>query len=112
MNFCYFFEKGVKEFDLNRKPEFLDKELDQLFPESANNRRYVDKLIKVYTLAGIEEWILVHVEVQGYRDMDFARRMYIYYYRIMEKYNRPIAALAIYTDEDRKYHPKNIKRNI
>lgn len=50
---------------------------------------------------GTEHWFLIHIEVQGYQDSDFAKRMFQYAYRIMDRYGRPIAALAIFTDPNR-----------
>ncbi|TDE13636.1 hypothetical protein [Dyadobacter psychrotolerans] len=86
--------------------QFLDKELDQLFPaEDIAAPKFVDKLIKVVAKSGKEEWILIHVEVQGYKDDDFGKRMFTYFYRILDKYNKPVTAIAIFTDNDRKFHP-------
>jgi hypothetical protein len=58
----------------------------------------VDKLARVNTWEGKEEWILIHVEVQGRYQKDFPRRMFTYYYRILDKYNRRISAYAVFTD--------------
>jgi hypothetical protein len=79
----FFFSNAEEILDLNRKITFLDKELEQLFPNTQDefNPKYVDKLLKVYTKKGEEEWILVHVEVQGSTDKQFERRMLTYYYR-------------------------------
>jgi hypothetical protein len=86
----FFYPEADKLFDMNKGFVYLDKELDQLFPpeEDDFSPRYVDKLIKLFTLNGQEEWILIHVEVQGYSDQDFAQRMFQYYYRILDKYNK------------------------
>ncbi|MBE9466506.1 hypothetical protein ACFP1I_23915 [Dyadobacter subterraneus] len=65
----------------------------------------MDKLVKVYTKAGEEDWILVHIEVQGYDDKDFAKRMFTYFYRILDKYGKPVTAIAIFTDTNKKFHP-------
>ena len=103
----FFFPNAEEIFDLNRKISFLDKELEQLFPNTQDefSPKYVDKLIKVYTKSGKEEWILVHVEVQGSNDKNFAERMFTYYYRILDKYKKPITALAILTDKNKSFHP-------
>lgn len=87
-------------FDLSRGFIFLDKELEQLFPpeEDRYSPKLVDKLVRVYTRAGREEWILIHVEVQGQYRQDFGRRMFTYYYRILDKYDKPVAAYAIVTE--------------
>ncbi len=86
--------------DLNRKFEFLDKELEQVFPPENDEYapKVVDKLARVFTKSGKEEWILVHVEIQGQFRQDFARRMFTYFYRILDKYQKPITAYAVFTE--------------
>ncbi|MFZ1378517.1 MAG: hypothetical protein WAS56_02525 [Saprospiraceae bacterium] len=108
----FFFHDNMHLFDLERGYEFLDKELEQIFDESDASVRHVDKLVKVYTTIGDEEWILIHVEVQGYQDPKFTDRMYRYYYRIHEKYNRWITALAILSDDDPKFLPSEYQRKF
>src|SRR6202012_3238708 len=105
----FFFPDADKLFDMRRSFEFLDKERNQLFPpeEDEYKVRYVDKLIKVFTQGGDEEWVLVHIEVQGYTDKDFAKRMFEYYYRILDKYDKPITAFAIFADDNKSFHPKH-----
>jgi predicted transposase YdaD len=87
----------------------LDKELEQLFPpdEDHYSPRYVDKLVKVFMQNSEEKWILIHVEVQGYADKDFSKRMFQYYYRIFDQYDKHITAFAIFTDERPGFHPKD-----
>ena len=60
----FFYPEADELFDLEKGFEYLDKELEQLFPPEADNYapRYVDKLVKVFTRGGGEEWILLHVE--------------------------------------------------
>ncbi len=43
---AFFYPEVLPLLDLNEF-EFLDKELQQLFPESADSRRYADKLVKI-----------------------------------------------------------------
>lgn len=97
--------------DFDKGYEFLDKELQQLFPEKENilHPRFVDKLVKLFTLSGEEKWVLIHIEVQGYEDVNFPSRMFTYFYRILDKYQKPVTALAIYTDTNPAYCPKEYK---
>jgi hypothetical protein len=60
----------------------------------------VDKLVKVYTRDGVEKWMLLHIEVQGKNEPDFPKRMFRYYYRLLDRYDRPVAAIAILTGRD------------
>jgi predicted transposase YdaD len=102
----FFFKDAEKLFDINKGFEFLDKELEQLFPdEDMPHPRFVDKLVKVFTKDDQEEWLLVHIEVQGYKDDDFPLRMYRYFYRILDKYRKPVTAIAILTDTNKNFHP-------
>lgn len=68
-DFLHFFFEGSDElFDIDKGFEFLDKELEQLFPAIEGAApKFVDKLVKVFTKTGGEQWILVHVEVQAIR---------------------------------------------
>jgi predicted transposase/invertase (TIGR01784 family) len=112
-DFLYFFFDDADEiFDFSRPFEFLDKELEQLFPTNPDefSPKYVDKLVKVFTKAGEEQWILVHIEVQGSKDTAFSHRMFQYFYRIYDKYQRPITAFAILTDSNRRFKPKNFEQ--
>ena len=95
--------------DLNKGFEFLDKELEQVFPPENNNYspKVIDKLVKVFTKNGGEEWILVHIEVQGKYHKDFAGRMFQYFYRILDKYQKPITAYAIFTEASAKERPNS-----
>jgi predicted transposase YdaD len=102
-DFLRFFYPDAKElFDFKKGFEFLDKELQELFPVAALKPRnkYVDKLVKVFTRQGTEEWFLIHIEVQGYSDKQFAERMFQYYYRILDRYEKPVTAFAIFTNNN------------
>jgi len=88
-------------FDFERGITFLDKELEQLFPPK-KSARIVDKLAKVYTREGNEEWVLIHCEVQGEYKADFPHRMYTYFSRIFDKYGKHVSAYAILTEETTK----------
>jgi hypothetical protein len=103
----FFFVNAEELFDLERGFEYLDKELEQLFPPEGDqwSPKYVDKLVKVYNKCGQEEWVLIHIEVQGYQDNGFAERMFTYYYRIWDKHRKSITAFAILTDDCKHYRP-------
>jgi predicted transposase/invertase (TIGR01784 family) len=91
--------------DFTQPFEFLDKELDALAVESERGKRHADKLVKFYLKSGQACYALLHIEVQGYNDTDFAKRMFEYYYRISDKWNLPVCTFVLYTDEATSYHP-------
>ncbi|HVW62371.1 MAG TPA: hypothetical protein VHC48_20105 [Puia sp.] len=68
-------------------------------PDEEKDTRFADKLVKVYHRDGEEEWILLHIEIQGdtYKKIEFSERMYQYFYRIRDRYKKPVSALAIFT---------------
>ncbi len=101
----FFFSKYYDHFDLKKGYEFLNKELKQLFPEQKQDHRIADLLVKVFLKNGEEKWILIHIEVQGYKDETFAKRVFIYAYRSLDRFKVPIASLAILTDSDKRFRP-------
>ena len=50
--------------------------------------------------------MLIHVEVQGQPEVGFPKRMYTYNYRIFDRYDRPVVSLAILSDDQPNWHPK------
>lgn len=55
--------------------------------------------MKVQLKNGEEKWILIHVEIQGTNEANFAERMFQYFYRIYDQYKEKIVAIAIMTAE-------------
>ncbi|MCH8293378.1 cytosolic protein [Candidatus Poribacteria bacterium] len=94
--FLQFFVPELYEMvDFNKPFTFLDKEMEQLAQKSLKGSKFVDKLVKVFLKDGSEEWILVHVEVQGDEDEAFSLRMFRYFYRIFDQHGKRIVSLAI-----------------
>ncbi|WP_193200627.1 cytosolic protein [Nostoc sp. MG11] len=101
----FFFPQAHGEIDWSRGFEFLDKELQQVVRDAELGQRFADKLVKVYRAGGEESWILAHIEVQSQEETDFARRMFVYNYRIFDRYNRSVASLAVLGDENTSWRP-------
>lgn len=112
----FIFSDADQVYDMARGFEFLEKELIELDPEPDEEKdsRFADKLIKVYHRDGLEEWVLLHIEIQGYtsnRDA-FAVRMFEYYYRIRDRHpGMLVSALAIFTGQDAQLMPKIYKHD-
>ncbi|MBN9382839.1 MAG: hypothetical protein J0H74_18885 [Chitinophagaceae bacterium] len=103
----FVFPNADRAFAMRRGFEFLDKELGEMYPEpeKPSETKFVDKLVKVFQKDGTEEWVLCHVEVQGKNDKEFAKRMFKYYARIFDRFDRPITTIAIFTGRDGKKLP-------
>jgi hypothetical protein len=101
----FFFPQAHGEIDWSRGFEFLDKELAQVVRDAELGQRFADKLVKVYRSGGEESWILAHIEVQSQEETDFPRRMFVYNYRIFDRYDRSVASLAVLGDENINWRP-------
>jgi len=65
----------------------------------------IRKLLKVQLTDGGEEWMLVHIEIQGRREAQFPQRMFTYAYRLYDRYAREIASLAVLADTSADWRP-------
>jgi hypothetical protein len=102
---AFFFPMAHAEIDWGRGYEALDKELQPIVRQAKHGRRYVDKLVKVWLKSGDEKWLLVHVEVQAWKEGDFPRRMFVYNHRIFDRYGQEVISLAILIDDDPAWRP-------
>ncbi|MEO0837977.1 MAG: cytosolic protein [Cyanobacteria bacterium J06641_2] len=101
----FFFPQVHQEIDWSRGFEFLDQELQQVVRDAELGKRLVDKLVKVYRRTGEEIWVLVHIEIQAQEEGKFPERMFVYNYRIFDRYKRPVASLAVLADSSRTWRP-------
>ena len=90
----------------------LDKELQQIAPVSEVGTRHVDKLVEVVMLDGQIRWLLVHVEVQTHWEGNFAARMFVYFYRIRDKYNKPLVSIAVLGDSNRNWRQSKFSEDM
>jgi hypothetical protein len=102
---AFFFPQAHGQIDWARAYETLDKELQQVVREAELGRRVVDKLVKVWRTTGQEAWVLVHVEVQTQEEADFAERMYVYNYRLFDRYSRWVVSMAVLGDDRPAWRP-------
>lgn len=103
----FFFPLAYDAIDWTQPYEFLDTELQQLEPDAEIGKCLVDKVAKVWLLDGEEVWVLVHVEVQGRYDVDFAKRMYTYNYRLFDRHEQRVISLAVLADERENWRPSS-----
>ncbi len=106
---AFFFPDAYQEIDWAKGYETLDKEFQQIVQDANLGKRLADKLVKVWLKNSQETVILIHTEIQGQYESDFAERMYVYHYRIYDKYrlkNTEVVSLAVLGDEKKKWRPK------
>ncbi len=95
--------------DWSQPIALLDKELQAITRQGRKGRRAVDLLASVRRKDGQEQWVLVHVEVQGQAQDDFARRMFTYHARLTDRYDRPVVSLAVLTDREGEWRPNEYR---
>ncbi|MFP4032437.1 MAG: hypothetical protein ACLFRG_17715 [Desulfococcaceae bacterium] len=108
---AFFSPEAHREIDWSRGYEFLDKELQQITRDAETGRRYVDKLARVWLKNGAEEWALIHSDIQMFRETDFDERMYIYHFRLYDRYRRHAASFAVIGGEGR-WRPGLFERKL
>lgn len=108
----FFFPHAYEDIDWKRQYHFLDQELQKIIPDSETGNRRVDKLVKLFLKNGRETWLLLHIEIQGQWDGDFEERIYIYNYRIFDRYKKPVISIAILTDDNLNWRPQSYKHEL
>ncbi|MBS0288103.1 MAG: hypothetical protein JSR17_12460 [Proteobacteria bacterium] len=110
MEYC--FPLAFAEIDWGKGYVPLDKEMTQIMRDAKTHNRVVDKLMKVYTKSGEEAWVLVHCEIQGQRDVEFPKRMFVYRYRLIDFYAKPVASFALLTDANENWRPSTYEESL
>ncbi len=108
--FALLFPSAHADIDWSRDVELMDKELQQIVPQSEVGRRYVDKLIKVWRRTGEPLGLLIHLEVQTQREADFPKRMFVYNYRVFDRFDLVVASFAILADSDAHWRPDHYEQ--
>ena len=102
----FFFPAAHALVDWSKPVIFLDQELRAVVRDAELGNRYVDKLVELTRLDGQAEKVYVHLEVQGNEQAEFAERMFVYHYRLYDRYRQPIASLAVLADERLNWRPE------
>ena len=92
---AFFFPDIYRAIDWLQGYQNRDTELQQIMRDAKLGKRLADKLMVVWQHNGEPQWVFIHIEIQGDYDSGFAKRMYIYYYRLYDRYDQPIVSLAV-----------------
>ena len=101
-----FFPQSYQQIDWSKKVSFLDTNLENLIKDSETGNKIADCLVEVNLLNGQEVYLLLHVEVQGDRDTNFAERMYLYNSAIYSRYRKKVTSFAILADVNKDWQPE------
>jgi hypothetical protein len=102
---AFFFPRAYAAIDWDHAAVFLEQELLQVVRPGVHGRRLADKLVQVTLRDGEQQWVLVHIEVQGRRERAFAERIFTYNYRVFDRYRRPVASLVLLADRSPAWRP-------
>ena len=103
---AFYFPDAHAQIDWGQSYTFLEQELAAIAQDADLGKRYVDKLVRVTRLTGQEDWIYIHLEIQGTAQAEFAKRMFVYNYRIFDRYDRPVASMAVLADDSLSWKPQ------
>ena len=101
----FYFPVVHAAIDWGRGYEWLNTELHQVVRDAELGKRLADVLVKVWRHDGSENWLLIHIEIQGQQESDFARRVFVYHYRIFDRYDRQVVSLVVLADDSPKWRP-------
>ncbi len=99
------FENYHERIDWSKGYQRLEKEMIEISEEGGFSKQSADKLYRVYLKTGEEQLVLLHVEVQGYADKQFAERVWNYKNLIERKYRQRVLSFAVLTDPDKDFRP-------
>ncbi|TLY46733.1 MAG: hypothetical protein E6K54_08195 [Gammaproteobacteria bacterium] len=108
----FFYPDVATKIDWLAPYEPLDNELQSITTDAMVGKTFVDKLMKVKSLEGKDEVVLIHIEVQGQKEEEFSKRLFQYYCKLFTKYDQSILTLAILTDSNQSWHPKDYQRDV
>lgn len=110
----FFYPDADEIFDFGQPFEVMDKELREIFPErqKKGGTRHADLLVKVFLRKGGVEFILIHLEIESGNRKNFSRRMFEYGFRLFDRFNAPVAAIAVYTGDEQQRRPDRYHRKV
>lgn len=98
-----------KKIDWTYPFEDLGQELQSFTNHSMVGKQVVDKLYKVRAKSGADTMVLIHVEVQGAKEIGFEKRLFEYSYKIYDKYQLSITPLVVLSDENSDWRPQTFE---
>ncbi len=102
-----FYSSLHEDIDWNKGYQSLDKELAKIAPGAESGNCIADKVFEVSLKNGTVTTLLIHIEVQGEWQEHFAKRMYVYDYRLFDHYQLPTISIAVLTDTHPNWRPSS-----
>ncbi len=109
---AFYFPEAHAQIDWGQPLIFLEQELRAVIRDAEIGKRVVDKLARVTQRGGSEEWIYIHLEIQGDEQIDFPERMFVYHNRLFDRYRKPVASLALLADNCDNWRPTTYQHEV
>ncbi len=111
-----FFPQIAKHIDFSKEIKIRDKTLIEIFEiEIGKDKetlisedRYTDFLVEVTLKSKEKRYMLIHVEIQGYKQEIFPERIFDYYCRLRPKAkreNKDLICLCLFIVSEKSYKP-------
>ena len=107
MELC--FPALAQDVDWSRKIEFLEQELKRISRRSATGDRYVDKLARLWLRNGIEQRVLLHLELQAQQRVAYEEHVFEYNVLARLFYKLPVVSVVILADSNAQWRPTTYK---
>lgn len=92
--------------DMELPYEFLNRDFQQMNRDVEPGREYTSKIVRVWLNQEEEEWVIIHLQVQGEYFEHLPRKMFTQTGRIFERYDKRPLTLVILCDEDKNWRPE------
>lgn len=97
-HFILFFLPELHQYiDFTYEAKFLKQDLPKIAADQSKKGDLInDNLIEVRLKSGERQFLLIHIEVHGYEHVDFGKKMFTYFYRTADKWDKEITAFALF----------------
>jgi hypothetical protein len=106
---AFYFPAAHAAIDWGQPHTFLNQELRRVVRDAASGKKFVDVLVRVTGLEETVRLLYIHVEVQTQRDEAFARRMFTYHHRLLDRWGQPVASFAVLADDSPLWRPTEFR---
>ncbi len=84
--------------DWTYNPKFLNVELPKIYPQTQRGMRRPDLVAEVRLREEQPALIVLNIEIQVGQDPKLPRRVFTYFYHLVERYQLPVASLVVLAD--------------
>ena len=96
----FFLSKIVSQIDFQYPPKLVHQDVAKVVSSPRKKGDLVtDIIMEVNLLDGKKKLLYIHIEVQSHSILAFGEKMFKPFYRLMDKYNQEVTALALFVGD-------------